>query len=209
MTCRPPCNTHFCFACGERVAAHQSGHWQIGGCPRFGQNIYDAPGAHSEDGTDDSDVDERDLIEQDLRDIAEIQQLIGVFDHAADAERAESNRTRSIQGVASGSGEDRIRFFGFVSSNLAILLQLLRSQLDLDRVSDLLDEFTARHQRISHEYHLNQGTETPQAGTVTNLSDLSDEFDAYFVFALEAMADLTVVANAQRARPESANHEGV
>lgn len=147
------------------------------------------------------------MLEQLRRDAAHVEQLIQVFDHAADAERAESNRIRSIRGVASGSGEERIRFFGFVSSNLAVVLEMLRNPFDVDRVSDLLEEFIARHQRINHEYNLNQGTEAPQAGTVTNLSDLSDQFDAYFVFALETIADLTAINDAQRANSEIANSE--
>lgn len=200
MACRPPCSTHFCFACGRKVAAHRSGHWQEGGCPRFGLNIWDSPGDHSDDDSDASDGDDEDGLAEHLLDLARLERMIEIFDHAADAERVESNRVRLTRGVTPNSNEDRFRFFGFVSRNLAMVLEVMRSQFDVDRVHDVLAEFKQRHERIEREYHLNRGMSASQAGTVTQLSDLSDEFDAYFVFALEMMTDLTMIADELRAR---------
>lgn len=204
MTCRPPCSAHFCFICGERVAARRSGHWQKGGCPRFGvsgnRRIWDNLDEHSEAGTDESDNNEGGevgLIEH-LRDVVNIERLVEIFDNAADAERVESNRMRSIRGVPSLSSEYRIRFFGYVSTNLAIVLQVMRSRFDIDHVPSLLAEFNERHRRINDVYRFSQENAELQVGTVTQLSDLSDEFDAYFVFALEVIADLSIIAQAHR-----------
>lgn len=207
MTCRPPCSAHFCFVCGQAVEARRSGHWQQGGCPRFGvagpRIIFDNPDEHSEAGTDESDNSEEDgdigLVER-MRDVARIGQLVDIFDNAADAERLESNRTRYTRGVASPNSEARFRFFGYVSTNLAIVLQVMRTRFDVEDVSDLLREFSERHQRINHQYPLLRDNAEAQVGTVTQLSDLSNEFDSYFVFALETMADLMVIADGHRRR---------
>lgn len=202
MICRRPCSSHFCFTCGKRVAAHRSGHWQKGGCPRFGvsgpRRIWDNPDEHSEDEADASDNDggAMDLFDQ-LRDVRRVERMIDIFDHAADAERLESNRARITRGVPSLVGEHRIRFFGYVLTNLATVLDVMHTRFDVDHVAELLREFNDRHQRIHHEYGLSKGA-GPQPGTVTQLSDLSDEFDAYFVFAVETIADLSVIADAQR-----------
>lgn len=157
--------------------------------------IYDNPDEHSEAGSDASDNSEdggeAGLVEH-MRDVARIGQLIDIFDNAADAERVESNRMRSTRGVASPNSEARIGFFGYISTNLAIVLQVMRTRFDVDDVHDLLREFSERHQRINTQYPLMRDNAEAQAGTVTQLADLSDQFDAYFVFALETMANLRV-----------------
>jgi hypothetical protein len=237
MTCRSPCGTNWCFICGERIAAHQSGHWQKGGCPRFGvagsQGIWDEPDEHSEAGSDGSDDDndldehrEADADEPDnnnggeialighqvgaggsnnnfgggtsliehLRDLKSIGEIIDVFDHAADAERFESNRTRFITGNTSLNTEYRFRFYGYVSTNLDIVLRV-KARSDSDDSPGLLKEFNERHQRINEMYRFSQDNADSKVGTVTELSDLSDQFDAYYVFALETMADLEMMAD--------------
>lgn len=121
MTCRPPCGVHFCFICGERVAAHQSGHWQPGGCPRFGvagpRRIWDDPGEHREDEDEGSDEDDEDEVgeEEDdemnllehLRDVRRVRRLIETF---TDAEQAERIRVRLTPNVMSVDSEPRVVF---------------------------------------------------------------------------------------------------
>lgn len=215
MTCLPPCGAHFCFICGKKVAARRSGHWQKGGCPRFGvagpRLIWDRPDEHSEGGTDASDEeDQEDEDDEDddetgrldlIQDLMRIDRLIDVFDNAADAERVESNRMRIIRGVASPNSESRIRFFGYISTNFSIVHQVMQTRFDVEHVPGLLAEFNERHRRISTEYPVIRDSAEAQVGTVTQLSDLSDEFDAYFVFALETITDLEGIAGAQRRRP--------
>jgi hypothetical protein len=236
MICRPPCGTSFCFVCGKRVAAHQSGHWQRGGCPRFGvsgdRQIWDEIDEHSAAGSDESgndndpdehseaDDDEPDnddggevpLIENQvgvggsnnnfgggpswierLQDLESIGGIMDLFDNAADAERLESNRTRLITGNASLNVEYRFRFYGYVSTNLDIVLRV-KARSGSDDASGLLKEFSERHQRINEMYQHSQDNADSKVGTVTEISDLSDEFDAYYVYALEAMADLEMMA---------------
>ena len=200
MICRPPCGAHFCFVCGKRVAAHQSGHWQQGGCPRFGvsgpRRIWDDPDEHSEDEADASDDDdvEMDLFEH-LRDVMIVQQLIDVF---TDVERLESDRMEVTRGIAAVSSEQRMRFFGDVVANLNIVDQMMHNTFDVDRIAEQLRGFHERHERVREEYESNRAASASQTDTFTQLSDLSEEFDLYFVFALETMADLNVIAGAQQ-----------
>jgi hypothetical protein len=59
----------------------------------------------------------------------------------------------------------------------------------------LLKEFRERHQRINEMYRFSRENADLKVGTVTELADLSDQFDAYYVFALETMADLEMMAD--------------
>jgi hypothetical protein len=59
----------------------------------------------------------------------------------------------------------------------------------------LLKEFRERHQRINEMYRFSRENADSKVGTVTELADLSDQFDAYYVFALETMADLEMMAD--------------
>lgn len=210
MTCRPPCNAHFCFICGERVAAHQSGHWQPGGCPRFGvagpRRIWNDPGEHSEDEEEESDDDDDDDDEKDdemnllehLRDVRRVRRLIETF---ADAEQVERIRVRLTPSVMSVDSEPRVAFFGDVLANLNIVLQMMHTEFDVDQIPDQLREFSTRHERIRSQYDFLRANAHAQMGKVTQLSDLSDEFDAYFVFALETRADMTGIAAAHGRTP--------
>ena len=200
MTCRPPCSAHFCFICGERVAAHHSGHWQQGGCPRFGvsgpRRIWDQPGEHSEDEDDgpDSDDDEHE------RDIMRVFALMDTF---AAAVRFERTRIMFMMPGTTADSERHIAFYVDVLANLEIVRQILQSRIDVDRISLQLREFSGRHQRIRREYDLNRNNADWLTGPrpVTRLADLDDEFDAYFVFALETMADMEAIAAARGRMP--------
>jgi hypothetical protein len=202
MICRPPCGAHFCFVCGKRVAAHLSGHWQLGGCPRFGvsgpRRIWDDPGEHSADETDDSDDDggELDLL-QHLRDVRSVQLLIDAF---AGAERVESDGMETARGVRSISSAHRVRFFGEILANLDVVLEMMHNRFGVDPANQLR-EFNERHESIRNQYQSDRSNSDSQTNTVTNLSDLSDEFDTYFVFALETITDLNVIAAAHRSMP--------
>jgi hypothetical protein len=131
-----------------------------------------------------------------LRDLASIGEIIDVFDHAADAERFESNRTRFMTGKTSLNTEYRFRFYGYVSTNLDIALRV-KARSGSDDGPALLKEFNERHQRINEMYRFSQDNADSKVGIVTELSDLSEQFDAYYVFALETMADLEMMADLQ------------
>lgn len=187
-------------ACATRL----SGHWQPGGCPRFGvagpRRIWDYPGEHSEEESDESDGesdddddrDEMDSIEH-QRDVGRVQQLIETF---ADAKRTERTRVRLTPSVIRVDSERRVAFLGDLLANLNIVLQMMLTEFDVDRIPDRMGEFNARHERIRRHYDLNRASSDAQTGTATQLSDLNDEFDAYFVFALETSADMSAIAAA-------------
>jgi hypothetical protein len=202
MICRPPCGAHFCFVCGKRVAAHQSGHWQPGGCPRFGvsgpRRIWDDPEEHSEEEADDSDDDGggMDLL-QHLRDVRSVHQLIDVF---GDAERAETDRLEIARGAGAVSSAQRVHFFNQVLANLGVVLEMMHNRFDADPANQLRG-FNERHESIRNEYQSNQSSQDSQTNTAMQLSDMSNEFDAYFVFALETITDLGVIAAAHRGMP--------
>ena len=208
MTCRPPCSTHFCFICGNRVAAQKSGHWQRGGCPRFGvsgpRRIWDEPGEHSEDeddgsdddDDDDDDDDERELLELE-RDVSRVMQLEDTF---ADALRFEGGRLMFTPAVATVDSDRRIAFYSDMSANLYIVRRMVQSSFDVDRIPQQLREFNARHERIRSTYELNRNNPDWLAGHGRHLSDLDDDFDAYFVFALETIADMSGIAGAHGRR---------
>ena len=211
MTCRPPCGTHFCFICGDRVAARQSGHWQRGGCPRFGmagpRGICDNPGEHSEDEDNDFDGDgddeggARDLrmahlrvTREQLQHVGRVRQLADIFVEAERVERLNLSVTRV-------DGERRVAFFGDVLANLQIVIDMLFTRFEVDHIPNQLREFNARDERIRREYDLNRANPNVDTDTVTQLSDLSNELDAYFVFALETSADMNSIAAARRRTP--------
>jgi len=202
MICRPPCGAHFCFVCGKRLAPHQSGHWQPGGCPRFGvsgpRRIWDDPDEHSEDesGGSDDDGGEMELL-QHLRDVRSVQLLIDMFGHA---ERVEGERMETARGARSISSAHRVLFYGQVLANLDVVLEMMHNRFDADPANQLR-EFNERHESIRNEYQSDRSNAGSQTDTAIQLSDLSDEFDAYFVFALEAITDLGVIAAAQRGTP--------
>jgi hypothetical protein len=194
IICRPHCATHFCFVCGKQVPAHLSGHWQKGGCPRFGvagsrRQIFDDADEHSDAGTDFADDDDDDVGDRE-GDVAEINRIMELFHNAAEAERLESNRMRITRGVVSQSGDFRIRLLGYVNTNLGIVLQLMQAPIIIANIPSLLVEFNQRHRRIREQYDFSRNNADAQVGTVTQLSDLSDEFDAYFAYALQNIADL-------------------
>lgn len=204
MTCRPPCGTHFCFICGDRVAARQSGHWRRGGCPRFGMSgprgIWDEPGEHSEDedfdGDGDGDGSARDLrmiqqreTREQLQHVRRVRQLADIFVEAERIERLNLSVTRV-------DGERRVAFFGDVLANLNIVIDMLFTRFEVNQIPNQLREFNARDERIRREYDLNRANLNTDTNTVTQLSDLSNELDAYFVFALEASADMSAIAAA-------------
>ena len=209
MTCRPPCGTHFCFICGDRVAARQSGHWQRGGCPRFGmsgpQGIWDNPGEHSEDEDhdfdDDGDGGARDLriinlrmTREQLRHVTRVRQLADIFVEAERVERLNLSVTRV-------GGERRVAFFGDVLANLTIVIDMLFTRFEVDHIPNQLREFNARDERIRREYDLNRANPNADMDTFTRLSVLSNELDAYFVFALETSADMSAIAAAHGRTP--------
>lgn len=53
---------------------------------------------------------------------------------------------------------------------------MMHTEFDVDQVPDQLREFSARHDRIRSQYDLLRAS--PDVQMVTQLSDLSDEFDA-------------------------------
>jgi hypothetical protein len=201
MTCRPPCGTHFCFVCGERVAAHQSGHWQRGGCPRFGvsgpRRIWDHSGEHSEDEGDESDGDddERDLLELE-QDTGRVNWLVYTFAGALAFER----HRRMFGAVATVGSDRRIAFYSDLLANLDIVRQMAQNSLDVNQIPQQLREFNARHARIRNTYESSRNDPNWHTSSVTRLADLGDEFDAYFVFALERIADMNGIAEASERR---------
>ena len=193
MTCRPPCSAHFCFICGRQVAAHHSGHWQRGGCPRFGvsgpRRVWDSPGAHSEDEDDESDG-EQDLIALE-RDVRRVFQLMGTF---AGALRFERDRLMFTRAVATADSDGRIAFYSDLLANLDIVRQMVQTSFVVDRIPEQLRDFNARHRRIRNVYESNRNNPDWQTGPVTRLSDLDGEFNAYLDFALETIADMNRIA---------------
>jgi hypothetical protein len=218
MTCIAPCDTHFCFFCGQQVVARRSGHWMQGYCPRFGVAgktlIWDEEGEHSEadseaDGDDDGDEfdgdpayvtdeesgsdDEAPSLASNSAERIEVDRLIGIFDHARDAEQHEDTRNRSMMAPTMTHRESRARFYSYISHNLALVNQVRQVRFDLDDAVDILVEFSNRHRHINRRLLLyRSGTEMGvwQGSRVTELEDIEDELDSYMFYADETIEAL-------------------
>lgn len=164
------------------------------------RGIWDEPGEHSEDedfdGDGDGDGGARDLrmiqqreTREQLQHVRRVRQLADIF---VEAERIE----RSNLSVTRVDGERRVAFFGDVLANLNIVIDMLFTRFEVNQIPNQLREFNARDERIRREYDLNRANLNTDTNTVTQLSDLSNELDAYFVFALEASADMSAIAAA-------------
>ncbi|GAB7326313.1 hypothetical protein MBLNU13_g10287t1 [Cladosporium sp. NU13] len=157
----------------------------------------DESNGSDDDGDDDDEGDEMELLEH-PRDVGRVQHFIEIF---ADAERAERIRVRLTPSVIRVDSEPLVAFFGDLLTNLNIILQMMHTEFDADRIPGQMREFNARHERIRNYYDLNRANSDTLTSTVTHLSDLNDEFDAYFVFALETSADMNAIAAAQGRTP--------
>jgi hypothetical protein len=112
----------------------------------------------------------------------------------------ESDGMETARGVRSISSAHRVRFFGEILANLDVVLEMMHNRFGVDPANQLR-EFNERHESIRNQYQSDRSNSDSQTNTVTNLSDLSDEFDTYFVFALETITDLNVIAAAHRSMP--------
>ena len=101
---------------------------------------------------------------------------------------------------ATVESDRRIVFYSDVLANLDIVRQMVQTRFDVNQISQQLTEFNARHRRIRNTYELSRNDPNWQTSAVTRLSDLGDEFDAYFVFALESIADMNGIAAAHGGR---------
>jgi hypothetical protein len=171
------------------------------------RGIWDNPGEHSEDedndfdGNGDDEGGARDLrmahlrvTREQLQHVGGVRQLADIF---VEAERVE----RLNLSVMRVDGERRVAFFGDVLANLQIVIDMLFTRFEVDHIPNQLREFNARDERIRREYDLNRANPNVDTDTVTQLSDLSNELDAYFVFALETSADMNSIAAARRRTP--------
>jgi hypothetical protein len=205
MVCLPPCTTHFCFFCGEQVIARRSGHWQKGHCPRFGVEgknlIWDNEGEHSDADSeeDESDEfqeaetadDEEDRPVPDFPQRIQIQRLIGIFDHARDAEQHEDTRHRTMIAPMIRR-ESRANFFSYMSHNLALADQVRLDRFPSEDAANILREFRDRHQHIIRQlqrYRSDPRGDWVGSG-VTDLADLEDELDSYKFYVGETIGDL-------------------
>lgn len=203
MICISPCDTHFCFFCGQKVAARRSGHWQKGKCPRFGvagrRLIWDNDGEHSVADSEEYEFD-AEIRAQDLAELDVIEDLIETFDQAAEAEDFEDNRARFTRTPWSTRRESRASFFRYISLNLAIVLQAKQSAFDLTDAADILQEFNNRDRGIVRRLRLYMSETHPQAGGPTELSDLRDQLNAYAAYAIETRRDLAHIVEQEAGR---------
>jgi hypothetical protein len=211
MVCIPPCDTHFCFVCGEQFGARRSGHWQKGNCPRFGVDgknlIWDNDGEHSvadsdefeSDGDFEAD-DETGNLDSDSAEQIEVDLLIVRFDQALEAEEHEDTRAR-LTIIPRIRRESRANFFGYISLNLAIVNQVRQVRFHLDDAANILEEFSNRDRRIMLLLQLYESGLQPRASReVTDLADLRDELDSYEWYADETIARLTHIVSQEAER---------
>jgi hypothetical protein len=161
--------------------------------------IWDDPGEHSEDEGDGSDADgddddddddnERNLLEVE-RDTDRVNELVHTFAGALGFERGR----RMFGAVATVDSDRRTAFSSDLLANLEVLQQMVRNRFDVNQFSQDRGEFNARHGRIRNTYDLSRNDPNWHTSSVTRLSDLGDEFDVYFVFALESIADMSEIA---------------
>jgi len=217
MTCIPPCETHFCFFCGQQVAARRSGHWQGNSCPRFGvvgkTMLWDNVGEHSEPESEDDEEDQEDeaagggesedegaeeqgaedeeALAPNLADLVDAEHLIRVFDQAAAAEDFEENRNRFTRlPWTPVLRESRAGFFNYISLNLAIVIKVMNVTFDLDDVATILEGFTNRDQRITAMLRLYRSQSGPEFRGATEMRDLEEDLRAYIIYARETTRDL-------------------
>lgn len=204
MVCIPPCETHFCFFCGEQVAARRSGHWQNGNCPRFGVTgktmIWDNDGEHSV--ADSEELESEDEVPvRDFAELINVEHLIHVFDQAAEAEEFEDNRAlRTRMPPSWVRRESRAEFFRYISLNLTIVLRVMNVAFDLDDADTILEEFSSRDRRIIRQLRLYQSQTEPVVGGPTELSDLTDELDGYIHYAMQTVQDLIHIVQQEAGR---------
>jgi hypothetical protein len=202
MVCLPPCTTHFCFFCGEEVIARRSGHWQKGHCPRFGVEgknlIWDNEGEHSDA---DSEEDESDVeifgLAPNVAERIEVDRLIGIFDHASEAEQLEDTRDARRSRILWRRRESRADFFSYISFNLALVNQVRQHGFRLDEAADILEEFSNRHHRIIRQLIMYQESDArrllpvgPRGRGLTELEDIEDELASYMFYARETIGGL-------------------
>jgi hypothetical protein len=123
---------------------------------------------------------------------------VDTFTSAVAFERGRLIFTRAL---ATDDSDRRIAFYEDVLANLVIVRQMVQTRFNVDQIPQQLRQFNARHERIRNTYESNRTNSDWQTGPATRLSDLGDEFDAYFVFALETITDMTVIAAARRRTP--------
>jgi hypothetical protein len=109
-------------------------------------------------------------------------------------------RRRTLVAGATVESDRRIVFYSDVLANLDIVRQMVQTRFDVNQISQQLREFNARHARIRNTYESSRNDPNWHTSAVTRLSDLGDEFDAYFVFALESIADMGGIAAAHGRR---------
>jgi len=215
MVCIPPCATHFCFICGELVVARRSGHWQKRGCARFGVEgknlIWDNDGEHSEAGSEEDETDEFQEFESaddedeppdpDFEQRIELERLIGIFDHARDAEQHEDTRTRTMIAPMIRR-ESRAAFYSYISFNLTLANQVRQVRVHLDDIANILIEFRNRHQHIIRELHRYRSDPMGDwAGSrVTDLADLEDELESYKFYAGDTIGALQYIVQQETER---------
>jgi hypothetical protein len=216
MVCHPPCSTHFCFICGKQVIARRSGHWQKGGCARFGVKgktlLWDNYGEHSDAGSEDEGDLEFDTGDFDTNDEAdapapdfdqriELERLIEIFDHVRDAEELDDTRARYRATMTpTPRRESRADFYSYISVNLALVNEVGQVGFDLDDAADILREFRNRHRHIIHELHRFQVEPGYTGHRVTNLADLEDELASYRFYAGDTMGNLQQIVRQETGR---------
>jgi hypothetical protein len=125
-----------------------------------------------------------------------VNQLVHTFAGAWGFERG----IRMFGAVATVDSDRRIAFYSDLLANLGIVHQMVRGRFEVNQISQQLREFNARHGRIRNTYDMSRNDPNWHTSSVTRLSDLGDEFDAYFVFALESIADMNGIAAASGRR---------
>ena len=132
------------------------------------------------------------------RDVRRVFQLRDTFESALRFDR--NRRLATVSATTRVDRDRRIAFYIDVLANLEIVRQMVQTSFVVDRIPLMLREFNARHASISSVYHPNRNNPGWLVGQGRLLSDLDDEFDAYFVFALEAIADMGGITGAHGRR---------
>lgn len=197
------CRVNFCFICGQEVAANLSGHWRVGGCPRWGHDTgdigsYDDPGFDSDE---EEDLDDhvgaalaaqlarrrrlevryaflRDFFNQ--QDLGEARQI-----------RNAANRRYLLPGWFVNA-EARRDLFRAVSSNMVLALRVVAPHFNINQDEDVegtLAEFEIRHRTIDSDYRAALRTNQEDEDEV-QISNMQLEFEMYYEAAESTIQDL-------------------
>ncbi|KAM0717642.1 hypothetical protein Q7P37_007494 [Cladosporium fusiforme] len=196
------CKAHFCFICGRKVEPRFSGHWQPGGCPRYGRvqdgPLFDPAGWHSAGEDEDEDADAVAFAAREIarrqRLMTRYESLIRFFNNQVIREQRQIDNAATRHNLPRdwlAHAQMRISLWKAVSTNMDIAYRVVDPSWDIDAEDPvgILSQFEDRHRTIMRESDEARGRRQPD-DDVVQISNMNLEFEIYLEAAEETIQDL-------------------